>query len=277
MKIFVFGLDGLEYDLVEKWDLTCLKQLEYGRTVVPINDKTNHPFSPEVWGTFLLGKHEIVSATGSHHPLSMFLRSLKFLRKHIQLSLGLGRKVLHAMPVKWWGGLEYGIPSSQKTFLDLTKSKAINAPFYGNDCYSFIIMQRFNAGELSLQQTAEAYQKLYMERKNLILREVEKIRDEDVVFAFMHFPDILQHFLFTKPVKIKKHYFDLNNYVRTLKRKIDADVTFLIVSDHGFDLKTGTHSEHGFYSCNKHLDPKPEQITDFFKIIINESNAPNRT
>jgi len=39
MKIFVFGLDGLEYDLVEKWDLTCLKQLEYGRTVVPINDE----------------------------------------------------------------------------------------------------------------------------------------------------------------------------------------------------------------------------------------------
>jgi len=56
MKVFILGLDGLEYNFVEKWNLRNLKQREYGKLEVPIS-KRGWPSSPEVWASFLTGKH----------------------------------------------------------------------------------------------------------------------------------------------------------------------------------------------------------------------------
>jgi len=104
-----------------------------------------------------------------------------------------------------------------------------------------------------------------------ILEELKEAEDFDVVFAFLHYPDTLQHLSFTRPQKIRKLYMDLNIYVSALKRKVKAP-WFLIVSDHGFDLKEGIHSKHGFYSSNIPLNPKPKRITDFYPKIIKWSN-----
>jgi len=267
-RIFILGLDGLEYDLIEEWNLVHLKQQEYGKLKVPVNKEIDHPFTPEVWGTFLLGGHAVVNVEEMRHPLAVTLKLLKFLRRHINISLGLGDKVRDRIPAKWWGRLEYVIPSDKKTFLDLTESKAINAPFYNNDAYAFHIMHRFDIGELSLQQTINAYQQLYIERKEIILSEMEKIQDKKVIFAFMHFPDMLEHFAYKRPRIIKKHYLDLDNYILSLKSKVEDSTLFLIVSDHGFNLREGKHSHYGFYSSSQPLNPKPTRITDFFHLIL---------
>mgnify|MGYP005641178489 CR=1 FL=1 len=111
-------------------------------------------------------------------------------------------------------------------------------------------------------------------RKEHILLELEKIRDVDVVFAYMHFPDEMQHLLFTRPLKIKKFYADLDNYVSILKSRVEASL-FLIISDHGFDLETKNHSMYGFYSSNVPLDPKPQRITDFYDLIVNRKYLSN--
>jgi len=269
-RIFILGLDGLEYDLVERWNLVHLKQREYGKLEVPIDKERNHPFTPEVWSSFLLGKQLNVDLEKMRmkYPLVVVFQILKFLRKYINISLGLGDKVLNIIPVKRWKRTKYGISLDQKTFLDLTKSKAINVPFYNNDAYSFYIMSRFNLGELSLQQAISAYQKLYMERKEFILSEIEKIQDENVIFAFMHFPDMMEHFAYKRPWIIKKHYLDLNDFASFLKNKIGDLTLFLIVSDHGFNLEKGAHSHYGFYSSSEPLNPKPTRITDFFHLIL---------
>ena len=108
---------------------------------------------------------------------------------------------------------------------------------------------------------------VYKDWKQRIFSEGEKLEDFDVVFAFMHFPDIIQHLLFIRPLKIKEFYVDLDNYVSILKRRIEAPL-FLIVSDHGFDLETKTHSKHGFYSSSISLNPKPKRITDFYDLVM---------
>ena len=35
MRVFVIGIDALEYDLVKKWNLKELKQKEYGKVKIP--------------------------------------------------------------------------------------------------------------------------------------------------------------------------------------------------------------------------------------------------
>ncbi|RLI77049.1 hypothetical protein DRP04_11955 [Archaeoglobales archaeon] len=267
-RIFILGLDGLEYELVERWNLVHLKQSEYGKLEVPINEKSHQPLTPEVWGAFLVGKQLNVDIEKMNHPLVLIFRILKFLRKYINISLGLGNKIQNKIPVKRWGMMKYGIPLDQKTFLNLTKSKAINVPFYNNDTYTFHIAYLFDRGELSLKQAIKAYQRIYMKRKEVILSEVEKIHDENVIFAYMHFPDVLEHFTFKRPWIVRKHYLDLNNFVSILRGKIEDSTLFLIVSDHGFNLKKGTHTRYGFYSSSQPLNPKPTRITDFFHLIL---------
>lgn len=53
-KVFVLGLDGLEYNFVDKWNLSNLLQEQNGKIEVPINKEVGQPLSPQVWGSFLL-------------------------------------------------------------------------------------------------------------------------------------------------------------------------------------------------------------------------------
>jgi len=84
----------------------------------------------------------------------------------------------------------------------------------------------------------------------------------------MSYPDDLQHYLFTRPSEIKKHYLDLDYYVSILKSAVKNLRLFMIVSDHGFSFKTDSHSKHGFYSSSIHLGLGNPKITDFFNLIV---------
>jgi hypothetical protein len=42
----------------------------------------------------------------------------------------------------------------------------------------------------------------------------------------------------------------------------------LIISDHGFDFKRGTHSLEGFYSANYKLSFKPKGAQDFRELVM---------
>jgi len=274
-KVFILGLDGLEYNFVEKWNLTHLKQLEYSKIKVPVNKEKNVPITPEAWAAFLTGKYVRVSFVNVKPPLAPILNLLKFIRKYVNLSLGLGKKIRENVPMKWWTSFRLSFPPlKEKTFLDFTNSKKINAPYYNYDNAVFTIFRNLGKGKFSLKKTIKMFRVLYEKRKKQILCEVEKEQDANIIFAYMHFPDALQHLLVTRPFEIKKLYIDLNSYVSVLKSKIKDSTLFLIVSDHGFDVVTGTHSKHGFYSSNMALNPKPKQITDFYKIILHvASNA----
>jgi len=247
IKIFILGLDGLEYNFVREWNLRNLKQQEYGKILVPIDKSKEVPLTPQVWAAFLTGKY--IPSLYFVHPLTteMLLKMqsfLRFLRKFIRISLGLGKKIKIKAPNKF--------PNlKEKTFIDLTKSIEINAPYYSYDGAVFNILNQFYLGKLTLKECIEAMRALYEMRKEQILLELEKIRDVDVVFAYMHF-----------------FYADLDNYVSVLKSRVEVSL-FLIISDHGFDLETKNHSMHGFYSSNVPLNPKPQRITDFYDLIVN--------
>ena len=43
MRVVILGIDALEYNRVEEWDLHHLKQQEYGKTIVPISEGFDEP------------------------------------------------------------------------------------------------------------------------------------------------------------------------------------------------------------------------------------------
>jgi len=55
MRVLILGIDALEYNRVEEWDLKHLKQVEYGRTIVPLTNVKgeNEPATVVVWPCFI--------------------------------------------------------------------------------------------------------------------------------------------------------------------------------------------------------------------------------
>ena len=74
--IFILGIDALDYELVDKLNLNNLKQLQYGKTIVPINEKIGIPSSPEVWSSFLIGEPTPTSFVKSSHYINVMRKIL---------------------------------------------------------------------------------------------------------------------------------------------------------------------------------------------------------
>ena len=271
MKSFILGCDGLDYNLVEKWNLQNLKQEVYGKISVPINKQRGLPTSPEVWASFLTGKQVLGLELDRIGLAGKVLNIIISLRKKINLSLGIGKPFRRKARIRTFPKLK------MSTFIDIPEVSEINAPFYSYDHTVLSAICQFGNNEISMQQAINKILEIYGKRKEQILRETKKkLRKSKVVFAYIHFPDVIQHFLFIKPLLVKKHYVDLDNYVLNLKKILNDDIMFIIISDHGFDLEKGTHSIYGFFSSNNILNPMPERITDFYNIILDEISHENR-
>lgn len=276
--IFILGIDCLDYELVERLNLNNIKQSEYGRINVPINIKRNIPLSPEVWASFLIGENISKDFVSSSYYINAIKRVMEFLQIDLDKGLLKKIKIFSYMKLGFNSPNRFGV-LKEKTFLDLTKSYEINVPFYNFDNKTFDVGYLFGTSKLSIVQAIKEINSTYEMRKGQIIDEIENINNSDVVFAFIHATDMLQHLLFTRISEVEKYYIDLDNYVSFLKRKLEKsfeDFIFIIISDHGFDFNLGTHSKYAFYSSNVNLIPKPENITDFYGIILDIVDKRNK-
>jgi hypothetical protein len=276
MKCFVLGLDGIEYDFVEAWNLKNLMQVEYGKIQVPLG-KDGIPTSPQVWSSFLTGKVENI--TFPENPLSLritefFKNNLSFLRRLLFLErMG---KLVDKRALRIRGILNFDQKLKNQTFLDIPNSKAINVPFVNHDNLSFQISHRYGMSEISLEETIELSKQNYFEHKKLLLNELDGFKSVDLGFVFMRHIDQIQHLCLYRQEIIKELYQNTDYFVASLKEKLMTswpDSYFIIVSDHGFNLVTGMHSTYAFYSSNIPLDPTPKKITDFYNILTSLANA----
>ncbi len=250
MRVFVLALDGLDYRLVKRLRLRNLMQTSFGALKVPTTSE-GYAMSPEVWATFLVGKR--VTKEFKRHPLVSLLVEL---RKIIRLSFGIGQRVKRLVePRTHYPYLDYD------TFLNHIDAYVYNFPYVNYDNLVFDILHNFNRG-VPLDRTVELLYKLYRLRKEVILRLTK--RNEKLVLAYMHFPDVIQHLLFRRKGKIYRLYYDINRFILKLSENINGK--FLIISDHGFDFKRGIHSGYGFYSIND--DVKFRHILDVRKFIL---------
>ena len=270
--IFILGIDALDYELVNKWDLINLKQLEYSKIQVPINKKVGLPLSSEVWASFLVGEYVSINLKSSSNFINVILDILYAF--NIDLYDGVGKKIQNILKTL---GLSYPARIKDlnlRTFIDNSNAKEINAPYYSFDHSTINTLFNYNKGKISINQLIEKINLIYEKRKLQILNEVDDLNNIDVVFSYIHAIDILQHLLYDHISEIKKYYVDLDEYVAILKSKLNIKLNcpiFIIVSDHGFNFEIANHSKWGYYSSNINLMPKPKKITDFYKFLTSDN------
>jgi len=267
MKVFVFMIDALEYNLVEKYDLHFLKQKQYGKIVVPVDPRLGIPLSPTVWSSFLTGQIIHRDFVTPVRPLTPVFKIMRLLRGLIGRGWGLHKKLKKLFPACVHGQYFHDFPKVQNSFLEKVNSVAYNVPGINYDAKVFELLKTY---EKNLEKLLPLFNKLYEKRKREILRLPA---DADLVCAYIHEIDFIQHFCPNEEF-IKQYYYDLDSFAYLLKQYFPKHA-FIIVSDHGFDFRRKNHSLYAFYSSSISLFPKPKRITDFHDLILRLVKSPS--
>jgi len=288
-KVLILGIDALDFDLVEEWNLKNLKQEEYGKTIVPITDGLEEPATVIVWPCFITGKE----------PKDM----------------GFDTPVIYRQPFKWFFDTIY-VPTTssfadlhpedivekrdkKRIFLDKISSifkkggiyyqpsrANIKAPTLFDDeslktahfhipVYDKDVFPEYRKSivdvitkEMPGSEFSKACKKSFNMRCEELLNYLKQNNEWDIVMMYWFCLDAVQHAFFKNKLKIMDFYLMFNEFVGNLKKTLTKDILILIISDHG--QKKGIHTDKGFYSCNKKLGLENPKITDFKEIIEKE-------
>ncbi len=280
-RVLVLGIDALEYDLVERWNLANLQQEEYGKTRLPLYPG-EEPNTRIVWPCFITGRMPREMGYVTHRvfkqPLqsvvNMVLPRVKFLlnpqsdrptdvveRKTTEKSRVmttfyalLGRWGLVRRPVR--------ADIQADTMFDvIPESIHAHVPIYDEYIPPY--------AERTLEAIEDkAYRPIFeMQCKKEFKRRSGEmlgwLQDSDWRLAMQYFwcLDGIQHVFFASDRKMAEFYLMFDEFVGNLRRRLDDDTLLLIVSDHG--QWKGVHTSHGFYSVNKPLGLKHPRLIDF--------------
>ncbi|RLE53765.1 MAG: hypothetical protein DRJ26_02990 [Candidatus Methanomethylicota archaeon] len=277
MKVFVLGLDGLEYMLVSKWKLENLMQVKYG--YFEVSEEYAHkrggvPYTPIIWASFITGKKP------SEHGVRELWTYGKFLDK-----------LRHLPPIKWIKGKRRFLSKlglkpkvvgretlNCPTIFDvINPSIAVNVPSYNESTHLHRrLSEAFYRG---LEEYEKEIWRVHEERKKATY---DALRSGywKLFMTYFDLADLLGHLHFIKrPFKLLKAYLELNNLAGELQSRVPNDTVFLIISDHGMepsgDGVTGNHSKRAFWSLNLNEKWEPRDFTDFFPKIMQWLNYQN--
>ena len=277
-RVFILALDGLEYDLVKKWNLKILMQKSFGKIklrkeycIKPRSLRAEHesganvPYTPIVWASFITGlppqKHKI-KTIWTYGKILDFIRRLPIIRdikgkRKLLYKIGLGPRVVSKRDL------------NARTIFDVVKpSIDVYVPTYSDNTE---LHRRLSKALLT---SIKEYEKEIWEVHRLRERKVfENLHREWKLFmAYFDIADLMGHLhLVKRPQKLMRVYKRLDMLTFKIKKQTPEDTVFIVVSDHGMKPEpdgTGNHSDHAFYSLNIETDWKPSDITDFYHKII---------
>jgi len=275
VRVAIIGIDGLEYELVEKFGMKNLMQEEHGKTDLSDFDLI---ITPPIWASFLTGlppeKHGIQEMYEWQSRLLKRIerstRGIKWLKKFeskSQILKRLGFKKTYPA-IK-----ERGI----KTIFDyVSESLALNVPTYNRSLDRY----QSNLIKSALKQPrifgkkfeTYVYDKFYTE-KDIFIKTFCK-SDLNLIMGYTPMADCLGHVYRGDLTKMWEAYAILDDFIGDVKALAEENVHILVISDHGMKLFEetlyGDHSDYGFYSSNKTLGLNNPRITCFFRIILNE-------
>lgn len=287
MKVLVLGIDALEYDLVEEYDLKNLKQKEYGKVDLLLKAHET-PFTPALWCSFITGVRPEVHGVGKYrawdNPLieKMWVLARTWLIKYknlrfINFEL---RETIISILEKIGFGKSYADKNAFLTnredincdtiFDDIQDYVAISIPAFNEDPVNRELRKMVVEGpKYRLKQ--EAWN-AFENRKRRLFHALDKERSLVMVHFFVL--DVIQHVFFYDKDYIRSAYERVDKLVEELKGRVGQNPFTLIVSDHG--QKRGLHTRYGFYSCNENLNLHSPKITDFAAIIRQKLGVPSR-
>lgn len=287
-RVVILGIDALEYNLVEEWDLKNLKQLEYGKTIVPMIKGWREPATVIVWPCFITGKEP--GEMGFTTPI-LFVQPFKWLFENIHRPIReymfsnhyvdevsekkTEQEILNVFKVVTKKAGLTRAPSKKDvkvpTIFDNKNFKSVHLhiPVYDDELDTlerwviFDVMDK----KMKVSDFTAKYDKEFQDRCNELMRYIEK-KNWDIIMMYWYCLDPVQHALFKKKLTVMNHYLKFNEFIGKLKKKLSDDDMILIVSDHG--QEKGIHTPYGFYSCNKKLGLKNPKIIEFKGILEKE-------
>lgn len=283
-KVIILGIDAIEYDLIEKWDLKNLKQKEYGKTILPLYPNQD-PTTEIIWPCFITGKEPEEMGYSSLNVCAKSLRPIISPISPVISKLFFDFKTkngTHKKQVTW--PILYGCimllkkiglihkPTKEdiksETIFDNKQIKSIHLhiPIFDKDDFP----------EYRKEIIKVISEKLYhpiieMKLKNEFTQRLKEVYDcvkknnWQLFMQYFYVLDGVQHIFYRNHKKIAEFYLMFDEFIRKLTEIIDDETLLLIVSDHG--LKKGIHTPYGFYSVNKKLGLKNPRFIDFREII----------
>ena len=268
MNIVILGMDGLEYNLVLKWNLKNLMQKTFGSIKIG-KEYYGHgvPYTPIVWTSFMTGQKPVETGVREWWSYGKILEKIRYKppfiwfknKRRFLMKLGIKPRVL-----------KKGQWNSRKSFFEvIDNSIPIYIPGYNSpDEYHLKLMKAIS------YEGSEKYARVAWEwhekKKKKVLESLGKYK---LIMVWLDISDVLGHIWFVKhPLKLMMVYKDLNIFAKKVQDNVDENTIILIVSDHGMedsgDGVTGNHSDHNFWSLNIETNWKPNDITDYYPMIM---------
>jgi len=270
MRVFILGLDGLEYNLVaENPGLKNLRQKEYGKLRLPrqVMRSTKEgditPYTPLVWSAIVTGRLPEESGLIYAQWNNLVINLLQRLTIKVGLDKVKGKgKVLTSMGFKKvpWNKDDYHL----KTIFDLTsKSIQINVPTVDPK------WELFFAKGLTISQLKDKMKLQFVKISEKIRMEMKK--DWELFMGYTRLLDIFGHTAWNTK-ELMRMYQKADRLVGELKKSIGGEYLFLVVSDHGMERLEGTkhggkHTFYAYYSSNIPLLLEVSTILDISRIV----------
>ncbi len=285
-RIIILGIDGLEYNLVEEWNLRYLKQKAHSKTDLSDFDVI---VTPPIWATILTGKkiseleepfikrHRFIA----HKGKSSKVKAPWYVRMGSKiLPLGIRKKIGEAIIKRVTGDPflathDYLLRTKKyRTMFDyFDKTWTNGIPSYGRNVSTPEVKAAMTeAVKGNLKPLVEYAMKTYEQDRKALFEALEG--DYELIFWYTPFLDEISHFYIRKKLKLMNIYFDVNKLVRDVSEKLDEGDVLYIISDHGMepipgDPRGGDHSDHGFFSSNTgEVIKKPQEL---FKLVVSKS------
>lgn len=272
-RVIVLGIDGLEYDLVERWRLKNIMQKTYCK--VDLSD-FSVIITPPIWGSMLTGEidDEIIKVWEKTAEISGLKTDLKQ-----KWWAKLGKKILpFPVQMRIWkifferrtvGGNPFDITVNYVKEKGLTnifqffeKPWTNGIPSYGRNVSNPVkrkLMEKAISGDK--KPYIDYAIKEYKDDKSQLFSALNK-QEYELIFWYIVMIDSVGH-LYGDSLTAMKFYLEINEVVGKIRERYTSSCIY-VISDHGMDPTKsgcGDHSDHGFFSSNtgERID-KPYQL-----------------
>lgn len=272
------AFDGLDHELIQKFDLEGLKQEQFGK----IDNKTGMTatFTSELFASLITGQ------TYETH-------GVEGLRKWDNEKVGKAEEIINKVPyAEKFESLRNAIWSSinsldaQKAkytkedlkcdtlFEQVENSRAMFVPSYNPSPFWVIgaDLEPIKYGYNQEKTTRHYDTREFDHRKRELFKELENEITGTREFLMCHFhrPDTYQHLYGDKKIgaydeqKLLRLYKEIEELALEIKQKAEEAgyERIIFMSDHGLPTEEG-HNENAFYSSNTELFNKKPKMTDF--------------
>jgi len=280
-KVFVIGLDCLDYYIVENLNCKEFLQKVHKKLETIINPEVGEPSTEEIWISIITGVppevHKVRAGQAKRWKSKTLQKFREVLIKIEKKNRSVERLISKLRPGKFFEKLGFektGIVDNLpvKTIFDIVKpSIAYSIPVYNEDLNKYWELIGWRSRDYALK-----HREIIAKRaREYFLKEVEetlKLIKNDWILFFVHYQyiDDISHMYYDEPEIIEQTYYEVEEIIKNIKNNLPKDTVVLIVSDHGIN-DIGLHAPYSFFSINVKIDEKylPKSVLDLKDFIIN--------